>query len=361
MTTAGALWWFLGSDNALTKSHPDCILVFPRDPYADWARATRTYLKEKYDVRAELEELHENDPERDEVVLSILSTEAKAIIPFEVNVTEFIASEMGNRTILCRNSSTISNLNHKAKQISMLSSPSIPQIPTLDLETCSASQLCDFVSKTNNSKFIVKPSRGAGSLHQKVLTKDEVCGTMARLISNKLWKKPAVIQPLIESKYSTIEFNLFVDNDEDLVWIATHSPGGLSEKNWEDGVILYPYEDKEDLEQILSFVKSMIQRHELRGLLEFEFLKNHENDELFLLEVNPRISSSIVAFDAEGNSPYIDRLLVPYIRKLGVDVRNPAPSKDSSSSSSCKVWFPPELSAESYVKEQWCNNNGRSR
>ena len=95
----------------------------------------------------------------------------------------------------------------------------------------------------------------------------------------------------------------------------------------------------------------MVEQHELRGLLEFEFLKNHENDKLFLLEVNPRISSSIVAFDAEGNSPYIDKLLVPYIRKLGVDIRK-SPSLSSSDS---KVWFPPELSAESYVKRIWCN------
>ena len=236
----------------------------------------------------------------------------------------------------------------------MLSSAIIPQIPTLNLETCTASQLCDFVSETKASNFIVKPTQGAGSLHQTVLTKEDVSGTMVRLISNNLWKKPAVIQPLIENNFSTIEFNIFVDDEDELVWIATHSPGGLSKENWRDGVDLYPYQDKEDLERILRFVRSMIEQHELRGLLEFEFLKNHENDKLFLLEVNPRISSSIVAFDAEGNSPYIDKLLVPYIRKLGVDIRKSP--KHSSSSSDSKVWFPPELSAESYVKQAWCNN-----
>ena len=33
-TTAGMLmWWYVGSDHVLTKSRPDCVLVYPRDPY----------------------------------------------------------------------------------------------------------------------------------------------------------------------------------------------------------------------------------------------------------------------------------------------------------------------------------------
>ena len=33
-TTAGMLmWWYVGSDRVLTKSRPDCVLVYPRDPY----------------------------------------------------------------------------------------------------------------------------------------------------------------------------------------------------------------------------------------------------------------------------------------------------------------------------------------
>ena len=39
------------------------------------------------------------DPDRDEVILNIFATEAKAVIPFEVKVTEFVASEMRNKTI----------------------------------------------------------------------------------------------------------------------------------------------------------------------------------------------------------------------------------------------------------------------
>ena len=76
-----------------------------RITYTDWARATREYLKRKYGVRGELEEIHVEDPDRDKVILNIFATNAKAVIPFEVNVTKFVASEMRNRTILCRNTS----------------------------------------------------------------------------------------------------------------------------------------------------------------------------------------------------------------------------------------------------------------
>ena len=41
------------------------------------------------------------DPDRDEVILNIFATEAKAVIlSFEVKVTEFVASEMRKKTIL---------------------------------------------------------------------------------------------------------------------------------------------------------------------------------------------------------------------------------------------------------------------
>ena len=356
-TTTGMLWWwYFGSGNVLSKSRPDCVLVFPRDPYKDWARATRTYLREKYGIRSELQELHLDDPEREEVILSIISTEAKAVIPFEVNVTEYVASELKELTSLCRDSQTILNLNDKAKQITLLSSSVIPQIPTLNLDTCTSSQLREFVANTKSRKFIVKPSQGAGSLHQTVLTREEAENTMVRLISNGLWNKPAVIQPLIEESYSTIEFNVFVDEEKHIRWIATHSPGGLSEKNWTEGVTLFSYDDKNDLDRILCFTRDVVERYELRGLMEFEFLRvRGDNRELYLLEVNPRVSSSIVAFDSDGNSPYIDNLLVPYIASLGVSL---SPQHvDKPSSPQVDVWFPPELTASSYVESIWCGSS----
>ena len=112
------------------------------------------------------------DPDRDEVILNILLPRQKGGNPFEVQVT-LLASEMRNKTILCRKTSTISNINDKAYQVKMPSSPIIPQIPTLNLEACTASQLCDFVSETKASNFIVKPTQGAGSL-ASVLTKEDV-------------------------------------------------------------------------------------------------------------------------------------------------------------------------------------------
>ena len=86
----------------------------------------------------------------------------------------------------------------------------------------------------------------------------------------------------------------------------------------------------------------------------------HTGSLLCLLEVNPRVSSSVCAFDAAGNSPYIDRLVVPYLRYLGLGGMLEPPATEGGSnvarppaSHPAWVYSAPEGAACSYWKQHF--------
>lgn len=75
----------------------------------------------------------------------------------------------------------------------------------------------------------------------------------------------------------------------------------------------------------------MAKKHKAGGFIEIEFLQPKNTEDIYLLEVNPRISGWIETFTINGiSTPYIDLLLVPYIETFGFDLKNGRKTYDLS-------------------------------
>lgn len=356
---AGSFYESIGEKKRQTPN--DVLVVYPRDPYADWARALKVYMMRKYGVHVVLEELSANDPDEDGVMCKAHSGRF-VVIPMQVEVTKKLAENRVRHSLLCPDASIYTKLDNKAVMSTLLENNGfLPQIPTLDVCKSDASELKAFVHDHRTfNRFILKPNEGAGSAHQRVLSRNDVTEHLVPIVRRGLWDKPTVMQPLIEN-HRTIEFNFLAIEGKVVAHLCTISPsGGISEKMWEDGCFLYKHEDPHDLRRILALVENVAETNRLSGLMEFEFLKveyDEENNvddksscDLYLLEVNPRISSSVVAFDPDsGDLPYVDQLLVPYLRSFGIDVES-----DANSEQTCRAfWFPPETTAYAYALGKW--------
>jgi len=67
---------------------------------------------------------------------------------------------------------------------------------------------------------------------------------------------------------------------------------------------------------IFSHCATVSQSLNLSGMFNFEFLLH--KGELFFLEVNPRYSGNIFCRDKSGNHPFLEKVIMPYIRKCGL-------------------------------------------
>jgi len=333
------------------KEHIVRILHPPRQPYTDWGRALAYYLKKRYQLLAVTTHYAPNDPDVD-VTMRSLHSDRVALIPMSVEVTQALAENKIASAILCTDNPDIYDmLNDKGRQsVEILTSHGISSLPTFDMGDRAAATgdaLREFVARNDAKQYVLKPSKGAGSQHHKIITREEVIGTMARLLNQRLWEKPCVIQPY-HSSHATVEFNFFALDGEIVDSLCTISECGLSEEMWERGLVLKTYRGKA-LENIVRFAKSVVAKHRLSGLMEFEFLRvrdDHDVETLYFLECNPRISSSVVAFDADGISPYVEKLVIPYLIAVGV-LANDVVARESNFD---VFEYPPDCEAEKTLK-----------
>lgn len=73
------------------------------------------------------------------------------------------------------------------------------------------------------------------------------------------------------------------------------------------------------ISKVFSHCATVCQDLKLTGMFNFEFLF-HSEDEFYFLEVNPRYSGNVFCKDEDGNHPFLDKVIVPYIKKCGVQV-----------------------------------------
>lgn len=78
--------------------------------------------------------------------------------------------------------------------------------------------------------------------------------------------------------------------------------------------------------KVFSHCATVCQDLKLNGMFNFEFLF-HSEEEFYFLEINPRYSGNIYCKDEDGNHPFLDKVIVPYIKKCGVEVDMPPQEK----------------------------------
>merc|ERR1712232_117731 len=101
-------------------------------------------------------------------------------------------------------------------------------------------------------------------------------------------------------------------------------------------------------DKIKAFNAEWVRQHKISGFCGVEFLFNLDRQELFLMEVNPRISGSIACFDNDQRSPYFHRLVMPYLERFELSPnavglqRKANATKPGSAILKCPPWNPDE-------------------
>lgn len=323
---------------------PSILLVHNKQPFDDWAATLCSYLRTRFQVHVRSMSIHVQRLgllERLE-----LDNPANVIIPFGREVTELVCAREGSAHVC--SADMYYRLDHKGCMSSLEFPATISQIPTYVIPPTITSahanlpELTSFVS--GYEAVIIKPVEEAGSKGQRILSRE--------LVHDLLHKSPnaacpleladTVVQPYLEN-HTTVEFNFFASRGELIEWLCTQATGGITEDMWANGTRLQTY-DGEELSRIVSFVRDTIRLHQLHGLMEFEFLIS--GGQVFLLEINPRISTSITGFDSQGFSPYIEKLVVPYLQNFGL-----LKDKELSHWQAPSVFCPPEKHAAEFWQQ----------
>lgn len=302
-----------------SESEPDgpCILlVHNKQPFDDWAATLRSYLRTRFQVHVRSMSL--NVQRLGLLERLELDNPANVIIPFGREVTELVCAREGS-ALLC-SADLYYRLDHKGCMFSLEFPATISQIPTyvipptIDSAHTKLPEFRSFVS--GYEAVIIKPAEEAGSKGQRIISRERVQDLLDKSHNGlcPLELADTVVQPYLEN-HITVEFNFFALEGELIEWLCTQATGGITEDMWTNGTRLKTY-DGEELSRIVSFVRDTIRLHQLHGLMEFEFLIL--DGQVFLLEINPRISTSITGFDNQGFSPYIEKLVVPYLQSFGL-------------------------------------------
>eukprot|EP00747_Dinoflagellata_sp_TGD_P150828 gnl/TRDRNA2_/TRDRNA2_177152_c1_seq39.p1 gnl/TRDRNA2_/TRDRNA2_177152_c1~~gnl/TRDRNA2_/TRDRNA2_177152_c1_seq39.p1 ORF type:complete len:299 (-),score=24.78 gnl/TRDRNA2_/TRDRNA2_177152_c1_seq39:414-1310(-) len=241
-----------------------------------------------------------------------LENPINVVIPVGREVAE-LAAARGWNARLC-SPELYFRLDHKGSMTSLEFPNTIPQIPTYVIPPTLTSIQADLSEfRAFASQFeavIIKPADRAGSQGQRICSREQG----QRICSREQIRLDTVVQPYFKD-HVTVEFNFFALNGQLIEWLCTYASGGITEDMWTNGTSLQTY-DGEELNRMVSFVRDAIRLHQLHGLMEFEFLIS--GGQLFFLEINPRISSSVAGFDSDGCSPYIEKLVVPCLQSFGL-------------------------------------------
>ena len=69
-------------------------------------------------------------------------------------------------------------------------------------------------------------------------------------------------------------------------------------------------------QRMVRFVSDSAEHLKLNGLFQFQFLQDAKTNELYLMEVNPRVCGTMRARTKNNIGPEVEELVVPYLKAL---------------------------------------------
>jgi hypothetical protein len=194
---------------------------------------------------------------------------------------------------------------------------SVPNIPTFYPDKIlDFNHLSNFFDNNNTKNYLIKNRFDSGSNKIHILDRNNCINKL-----NTLNPSDYIIQPYYEMDY-VLAIDCMCYKGVVHSFIVDRAPLFLKKEDYffknKRKEMIHKIIDNESQNQfyrrILEYTTAIIEKCNYTGLIEIEFLCNEAKDQIFYLEVNPRISLCCVLIDYKlKNIPYIDLLILKYI------------------------------------------------
>ncbi len=191
----------------------------------------------------------------------------------------------------------------------------VRQIPTFTVD--SKYSLEEFVKINSSEKYIIKNNTGYAAFYQTILNKNQ----LLKRTRNSL--KDSVVQPKFEN-FKIYSLDILSKNGiiiSDLFTIVGDnglSDNGLVFADFILGSIRTRKIDDPKLYNLSKqFSEAVIKEFNYSGLIEFEFIITEDNN-IYFLEINPRLCGHIGQKDINRNCVYYNKIIIPYFKEYGI-------------------------------------------
>jgi len=267
----------------------------------------------------------------------------------------------------------ICNLDNKADMAAFNfsrgnSAVAIPQIPTLRREDLTAEKVKRFVNENGVTQMIAKENWGGGGFGMIIKSAEEWLEELKDEKRLMKYQRNYVLQPYYENVQVWGWDAFLVDGEVMGEIIGSCAP--LTDDAHKMG---YEYQvvDGGDIhDKIKAFNAEWVRQHKISGFCGVEFLFDLDKQELFLMEVNPRISGTIACFEKERRSPYFYRLVMPYLARFGLRPNAVGAQRKADAMKEgvlkCPPWNPDEeesfqkVRTEEFVQDPVVHSDGES-
>ena len=237
-----------------------------------------------------------------------------AVIPIDVD-TQHYYNSLKSSPFLSKYNDTYKNLNDKELCFEIVKKyKQINHIPTLTNK--SKMTIKEFITKYPANKYIIKNTKGYASFYQQIISREVL------LTKTHVNLSDSILQPKFDNfdlysldaicKDGVIINDLFTIIGDtglkftDFIFSTVHS-------EVIDNALLY--------NPVKSFCDDVVRDTKYSGLIEFEFIITN-NQDVYFLEINPRICGHIGQKDTNKNSIYFDKIIIPYLRFFNIPIKN---------------------------------------
>lgn len=261
------------------------------------------------------------------------------LLPMTVHDSEFLEENNLTANALLSPVQILKKLDDKAQlpqfEVFRKSSGLLPFVPTVQTSRMGQSALNRFLRKY--SHFIVKKNTADVSTDQHRLSREE----LLEFDFNEF--QDFSLQPYL-TPHSNHSCNFLckdgvIDLESFHVYVIPEDFYKQSQVNLQYHLPYHAFMEYQQVDlnpkefetfirvsKVFAHCATVCQDLKLTGMFNFEFLF-HSEDEFYFLEVNPRYSGNIFCKDEDGNHPFLDKVIVPYIKQCGVKVDIPPSEK----------------------------------
>ena len=211
----------------------------------------------------------------------------------------------------------------------------ITQIPTFNNTTFSPADFRRFVEHTHFPQYIVKNKDTMGSKDMFLVDFENVVNEYE---NNKITTN-YVVQPYL-TNIKLYAIDCLCDNGTIIATLVNISPLFFKGKRFHKQRFrdLNHYIIKEDhplYGKILNTTQKVVSATNYSGFIEIEYVHNSDNDILYLMEINPRLSGNIILSN-KNRIPYVDAIISNYVNHLQT---TPMRTLSINTTQTIKIWY----------------------
>lgn len=273
------------------------------------------YLKQKYGLNTKVLFLDKRDSINDSNMHNFGLNTNDIVIPLQLGAMKVCS---GLSQCFVETSEQIDFLDDKLTCGKMVDTiESVPNIPTfypneiLDFES-----LSNFFDNNNNQKYLIKNRFNSGSNQIHILNRNECLSKL-----NTINPHDYIIQPYYEMDY-VLAIDCMCYKGVIHSFIVDRAPLFLKKEDYllknkmkeMNHKIIKNESQNKFYKRILQYSTDIIEKCNYTGIIEIEFLCNENTDQIFYLEINPRISLLSILFDNKfQNNPFTDIIILKYV------------------------------------------------